>query len=145
MLAGASTGIDAEMNAWSHWFAIDDETAPGSSPETASTPPSAAVPAALACLSASPARSTPGFFAYHRPNTPSTRAPPPPPPPCPGGSPPPPRGGTCRRGRPCALHQPRQPQRKRRKDDDQHHQADRAQDVGYRGARPPTQPGALGG
>ncbi len=75
-LAGASVGISAAANAGSHWFGIDEEVAPGSSPATANTPPSAAVPAALACFNASAARSTPGFLAYHRPNTPATLAPP---------------------------------------------------------------------
>src|SRR6185369_14654383 len=62
-LAGARVGISAAANADSHWLGIDDEVAPGSSLDTASTPPSAAVPAALACFKASPARSTPGFLA----------------------------------------------------------------------------------
>jgi hypothetical protein len=61
------------MKAWSHWLGSVEELAPGSSPEIARTPPCGVVPNALACLMASPERSTPGFLAYQMRNRPSKR------------------------------------------------------------------------
>src|SRR5690606_8378638 len=71
-LAGLSTGMRQEIIAKSLWCENADETQPWSSPATTSTPPCGDDPRALPCLSASPARSTPGPLPYHRPNTAST-------------------------------------------------------------------------
>jgi len=72
MHEGCITGIRQAMKAWSLWCGIDDDTQPWSSPATTSTPPCGDEPYALPCLSASPARSTPGPLPYHMANTPST-------------------------------------------------------------------------
>ena len=60
-----STGSDSEAS-------VDDFDA-GSSPATSSTPPLGSTPQTLACLMASPDRSTPGALPYHMPSTPSKR------------------------------------------------------------------------
>ena len=69
--AGTNTGSPHEMNAWSLWWASVLLFDTWSSPATAMTPPSGAVPARLACFSTSQLRSTPGPFPYQMPNTPS--------------------------------------------------------------------------
>ncbi len=65
----------AAWKACSDWCGTVDDLAAWSSPASASTPPSGAVPAALACLNTSPQRSTPGPLPYQMPTTPSWRAP----------------------------------------------------------------------
>ena len=71
-LAGLSTGMRHDIIAKSLWCEKADDTQPWSSPATTSTPPCGEAPRALPCLSASPARSTPGPLPYHSPNTPCT-------------------------------------------------------------------------
>ena len=63
------------MNAYSLWCGSVEDLHVWSSPASASTPPKRAVPALLACLNASPERSTPGPLPYHMAKTPSYRAP----------------------------------------------------------------------
>lgn len=73
--AGLSTGIIALTNSSSlPWGRVELRQA-WSSAASASTPPWAEVPAALACLNTSPQRSTPGPLPYHMANTPSCFAP----------------------------------------------------------------------
>ncbi|MDK0524313.1 hypothetical protein [Streptomyces sp. ML-6] len=52
-----------------------EDLLPGSSPIHATAPPSAVVPATVECRIASAARSSPGFFPYQNPVTPSWRRP----------------------------------------------------------------------
>ena len=70
-LAGVITGSPQAMKVWSLWCASVLLLDKWSSPATAMTPPRGAVPLRLACLSASPLRSTPGPLPYQMPNTPS--------------------------------------------------------------------------
>ena len=63
------------MKAYSLWWGRVEDLQVWSSPASASTPPNAALPALLPCLSASPERSTPGPLPYHMANTPSYFAP----------------------------------------------------------------------
>ncbi len=72
---GLSTGIIALTNSSSLPCGKVELRQAWSSAASASTPPKREVPAALACLNASPLRSTPGPLPYHMPYTPSTVAP----------------------------------------------------------------------
>ena len=74
-LPGANTGTRSAASSASEALGIVEERHAGSSPQSASTPPRGSVPTRLPCLIASPARSTPGAFAYQTPTTPSTRGP----------------------------------------------------------------------
>src|SRR5919107_3649542 len=69
--AGSSTGISTSMKEYSQPEVMVEDLQEGSSPASASTPPLGAVPAELACRSASPLRSTPGPLPYQMPKTPS--------------------------------------------------------------------------
>jgi hypothetical protein len=69
--AGSSTGISTSMKEYSQPEVMVEDLQEGSSPASASTPPFGAVPALLACRSASPLRSTPGPLPYQMPKTPS--------------------------------------------------------------------------
>lgn len=68
---GKNTGVPQALKMWSLWCAAVELLETWSSPATAITPPSALVPAMLACLNTSEQRSTPGPLPYQRPNTPS--------------------------------------------------------------------------
>ena len=71
--AGERIGMRASTSANSDWCRVVELSPVWSSPSAMRTPPNREVPAMLACRSASPERSTPGPFPYHRPKTPSWR------------------------------------------------------------------------
>ena len=66
-VAGDSTGISKSWKAYSDWDGRVEDLQVWSSPATARTPPLGQTPAKLACLKASPVRSTPGALPYHMP------------------------------------------------------------------------------